>query len=187
MSNVNSQLRLELGSVIWARSSIHCLGGEDEMALESFLDARPGTWQGIKELSILIGDENKYKPHFDDTRRGKAAANKFIALMEFLSKRSIPECLILDLGGTMDSLKALAAGEGPLKALTSITKLKVTQSFVFELGYIAFSDDLDVDDGYPGLKEAFTEKWESKIRKVLMPMSLQSTTSQTNQYQGHLC
>ncbi|KAJ8070729.1 hypothetical protein OCU04_001099 [Sclerotinia nivalis] len=107
MSNVNSQLRLELGSVIWARSSIHCLGEEDEMALESFLDARAGTWQGIKKLSILIEDEDKYQPRFDDSTRGKAAANKFIALMEFLSQRLTLECFVLDLGGQWIHLKLL--------------------------------------------------------------------------------
>ncbi|KAI9645529.1 hypothetical protein NHQ30_006271 [Ciborinia camelliae] len=176
ISYVSAQFRLELGSVIWRRSSIHCLE-KNETALELFLDARQGTWHGIKELSILIGYKDISRLEDATGKRREAEEAEFIDVMVLISQRLTLEGFTLHLGGQIDQLMALASGEGPLKVLTSITKLNVTEWFDLIMdGGIGLNDDLENKDEESLAILKFRKKWESKIRKRLLPRTLRSTS-----------
>lgn len=178
LANVSLEFRMELGFVIWARSSISCDIMSEGRGLASFLDTNPGAWRGIKKLEIYIGDQDD--PRFVDDVQEEAS---FIACMEMISHRLTLECFTLILRGTEGELMALAAGEGPYGVLANIKKLKVTKEFrlgVLLSGFISLEDVTDDDSTSDDERdELFVDTWGPKIEEYLMPYTLRPQEPQT--------
>ncbi|XMA19369.1 hypothetical protein WAI453_012160 [Rhynchosporium graminicola] len=174
LSNVSTQFRHELGSVIW--TSIHLeIDGSDYSATSqsffAFLKERPAIHRSIKSIHIKLNciDQGYYN---------LAHISRWC---EYLNGKVELASLSIDLIAERKDLEHLVLGGGPLSHLLSVRNLTVTSEFklmayvcetkLTRVGALYEENRTDYVHYLMGLQRRFREP----IRQVLMPNTIRQS------------
>lgn len=160
LSNVNTQFREEVSSIIWSNTTVVVRSADLSLTSDFLLD-RPRTWKGIKSLQLGLSfhrGEFERLPQFCSSFSGKLLLDR----------------LVLQIWVQEKELENIVQGVGDFATLTSLRQIIVKDKVTIIWSIRLIDEDSDISHGPSQIasEKRLVSKYEPRFLELVMPNSL---------------